>query len=168
MHDNLSHFKCGQEVHSLCYRVPKCDVIKFSFLHFNIFITILQYNTMENPYTPNLTWIGLWRPEIQPHEYLISPIMQWYLGPPWSNSNQIWAVHVFHHVPLMHGIQNVEVQIKFSVMSSLWYSVGRVENVPCFSLQAARFKGQKSCIDTGYDLKSILKVEYIVYPIYGG
>ena len=54
--------------------MPKCDVIKFSFLHFSIFVIIFQQNMMKNPHTPNLTWIGSWGPEIWPHEYLISPI----------------------------------------------------------------------------------------------
>ena len=56
------------------YRVPKCDVTKFSFMHFSIFMTIFQQNMIKNPHTPNLTWIGSWWPEIWPHEYLISPI----------------------------------------------------------------------------------------------
>ena len=77
---------------------------------------------MKNPHTPNLTWIGSW-PEIWPHEYLISPTemsvklasfitvlepgqftlismglirYQKYLGPPWTDSHQIWAVDVFY------------------------------------------------------------------------
>ena len=58
----------------IIYRVPKCDVIKFSFLHFSIFMTIFQQNMMKNPNTPNLTWIGSWWPDIWPQEYLISPI----------------------------------------------------------------------------------------------
>ena len=36
-------------------RVPKCDVIKFSFLHFSIIMTIFQQNMMKNPHTESVT-----------------------------------------------------------------------------------------------------------------
>ena len=38
--------------------------------------------------------------------------MRPYLGPPWTDSHQIWAVDVFHHAPPIHGIQNAEMQKK--------------------------------------------------------
>ena len=44
-------------------RVPKCDVIKFSFC----------ISAFSWPYFSS-TWIGSWGSEIWPHEYLISPI----------------------------------------------------------------------------------------------
>ena len=53
--------------------------------------------------------------------------MRPYLGPPWTDSHPILAVDVFHHAPLIHGIQNTEIQKKFFVMSSLLYSIN--ENV---------------------------------------
>ena len=51
--------------------------------------------------------------------------MQPYLGPPWTDSHQIWAVDVFHHAAPKHGIQNTEMQKKknFFVTSSLLYSI---------------------------------------------
>ena len=48
---------------------------------------------MKNPHTPHLTWIGSWRPEVWPHEYLISSIeisVNW--SGSWIDSHQIWAV----------------------------------------------------------------------------
>ena len=51
-------FECGEQVGVFFFefnRVPKCDVIKFSVLHFSIFMTIFQQNMMKNPNTPNLT-----------------------------------------------------------------------------------------------------------------
>ena len=50
------------------YRALMCDIIRFSFLHFSIFMTIFQQNMMKNPHTPNLTWIGSLWPEIWSHE----------------------------------------------------------------------------------------------------
>ena len=38
--------------------------------------------------------------------------MRPYLGPPWTDSHQMWAVDVFHHAPPIHGIQNAEMQKK--------------------------------------------------------
>ena len=38
--------------------------------------------------------------------------MRPYLGPPWTDSHQIWAVDVFHHAPPIHGIQNTEMKKK--------------------------------------------------------
>ena len=54
--------------------------------------------------------------------------MRPYLGPPWTDSHQIWAVDVFHHAPPRHGIQNAEMQKKKKkkkkiVTSSLQYSI---------------------------------------------
>ena len=49
--------------------------------------------------------------------------MRPYLGPPWTDSHQIWAVDVFHHAPPRHGIQNAEMQKKFfcDVIASVLY-----------------------------------------------
>ena len=43
-----------------------------------------------------------------------------YLGPPWTDSHQIWAVDFFHHA---HGIQNAEMQKKVlcNVIASVLY-----------------------------------------------
>ena len=53
--------------------------------------------------------------------------MQPYLGPPWTDSHHIWAVDVFHHASLIHGIQNAKMKKKkkkkFFAMSSLLYSI---------------------------------------------
>ena len=76
----------------VCYREPKCDAIKFSFLHFSIFMTIFQQNMMKNPHTQNLTWIGSWWPEIWPHEYLISPIE---ISVNWRGSKQLWTRPIY-------------------------------------------------------------------------
>ena len=38
--------------------------------------------------------------------------MRPYLGPPWTNSCQIWCVRVFHHVLLKYGHENAEMQKK--------------------------------------------------------
>ena len=54
--------------------------------------------------------------------------MRPYLGPPWTNSHQIWAVDVFHHAPPIHGIQNAEMQKQIvfcDVMASVLLSVYR-------------------------------------------
>ena len=41
-------------------------------------------------------------------------LMRPYLGPPWTNSCQIWCVRVFHHVLLKYCHENAEMQkIKF-------------------------------------------------------
>ena len=37
--------------------------------------------------------------------------------------HQIWTVDVFHHAPLIHGIQDAEMQKKFFVTSTLLYSI---------------------------------------------
>ena len=50
----------GLKAEMIANRVLKCDIIKFSFLHFSIFMTIFQQNMMKNPHTPNLTQIGSW------------------------------------------------------------------------------------------------------------
>ena len=49
--------------------------------------------------------------------------MRPYLGPPWTDSHQICAVDVFHHVPPIHGVQNAEVQKTFfcDVIASVLY-----------------------------------------------
>ena len=73
-------------------RVPKCDIIKFSFLHYSIFMTIFQQNMMKNPHTPNLTWIGSQWPEIWPHEYLISLIE---ISVNWPGSKQLWTRPIY-------------------------------------------------------------------------
>ena len=36
--------------------------------------------------------------------------MRPYLGPPWTNSCQIWCVRVFHHVLLKYGHEHAEMQ----------------------------------------------------------
>ena len=74
------------------YRVPKCDIIKFSFLHFSIFMTKFKQNMMKNPHTPNMTWIGSWWPEIWPHEYLISPTE---ISVNWPGSKQLWTRPIY-------------------------------------------------------------------------
>ena len=56
--------------------------------------------------------------------------MRPYLGPPWTDSHQIWAVDVFHHAPPIHGIQNAEMQKKFffffcDVIGSVLYFAGK-------------------------------------------
>ena len=83
-----------QKVAVSAYRVglPKCDVIKFSFLHFSIFMTIFQQNMMKNPHAPNLTWIGSWWPEIWPYKYLISPIE---ISVNWPGSKQLWTRPIY-------------------------------------------------------------------------
>ena len=50
--------------------------------------------------------------------------MRPYLGLPWTDSHQIWAVDVFHLAPPIHGIQNAEMQKKFfsDVIASVLYS----------------------------------------------
>ena len=49
--------------------------------------------------------------------------MRPYLRPPLTDSHQIWAVVVFYHAPLIHGIQNAEMQKKKKILvtSSLLY-----------------------------------------------
>ena len=97
-----------------------------------------QWSIMKTIHSPNLVGIGPWGPEIWLHEYLISPteigvnwlsskqlwtrpiymkfnwanlvFMRPYLGPPWTNSCQIWCVRVFHHVLLKYGHENAEMQ----------------------------------------------------------
>ena len=51
--------------------------------------------------------------------------MRPYLGPPWTDSHQIWAVDVFHHAPPRYGIQNAEMQKKSfcDVIASVLYCV---------------------------------------------
>ena len=46
-----------------------------------------------------------------------------YLGPPWTDFYQIWAVEVFHHALPIYDIQNAEMQKKVFVTSSLRYSI---------------------------------------------
>ena len=49
--------------------------------------------------------------------------MRPYLGPPWTDSHQIWAVGVFDHAPPKHGIQNAEMQKKVfcDIIASVLY-----------------------------------------------
>ena len=89
-------------------------------------------------------------PEIWPHEYLISPtetsvnwpgskqlwtrliytdfnganyvFMRPYLGPPWTNSYQIWCVRAFHHV-LKYGHENAEMPKRKFGDVTLQYSI---------------------------------------------
>ena len=51
--------------------------------------------------------------------------MRPYLGPPWTDSHQIWAVDVFHHAPPRYGIRNAAMQKKVfcDVIASVLYSV---------------------------------------------
>ena len=102
-------------------------------------------------HSPNWVGIGLWGPEIWPHEYLISPIeisvnwlgskqirarpiytdfngtnlvfMRPYLGPPETNSCQIWYVRVFHHVLLKYCHENAEMQNRKFDDITLQYSM---------------------------------------------
>ena len=49
--------------------------------------------------------------------------MQPYLGPPQTNSCQIWFVRVFHHVLLKYGHENAEMQKGKSDDITLQYSI---------------------------------------------
>ena len=49
--------------------------------------------------------------------------MQPYLGPPWTNSCQIWCVRVFHHVLLKYGHENAEMQKRKFDDVTLQYSI---------------------------------------------
>ena len=49
--------------------------------------------------------------------------MRPYLGPPWTNSCQIWCVRVFHHVLLKYGHENAEMQKRKFDDVTLWYSM---------------------------------------------
>ena len=44
--------------------------------------------------------------------------MRPYLGPPWTNSCQIWCVRVFYHVLLKYCHENAEMQKKENLMTS--------------------------------------------------
>ena len=46
-----------------------------------------------------------------------------YLGPPWTNSCQIWCVWVFHHVLLKYGHENAEMQKRKFDDVTLRYSI---------------------------------------------
>ena len=46
-----------------------------------------------------------------------------YLGPPWTNSCQIWCVRVFHHVLLKYGHENAEMQKRKFDDVTLQYSI---------------------------------------------
>ena len=96
---------------------------------------------MKNLHTPNLVGIGSWGPKIWPHEYKISPIgisvnspgskqlgtrpiytdfngaNFVFIGPPWTDSHQIWCVEVFHHA-LPKYEKNHENAEKIFVMTS--------------------------------------------------
>ena len=104
---------------ALYIRVQKRWHHKKLFLHFSVLDTMYRWSMMRNIHSPNLTWIGSWGPKIWLHDYLISPIeisiswpgskqlwirpiytdfngankvfIQPYLGPPWTNSCQIWC-----------------------------------------------------------------------------
>ena len=49
--------------------------------------------------------------------------MQPYLGPPWTNSCQIWCVRVFHHVLLKYCHENAEMQKRKFDDVTLHYSI---------------------------------------------
>ena len=49
--------------------------------------------------------------------------MRPYLGPPRTDSHQIWAVDVFHHAPPIYGIQNTRIQKKKKVFCDIIASV---------------------------------------------
>ena len=53
-----------------CVRVPKCDIINFSFLH--AAFSQPYFNRTWNPHTLNFTWIRSWWPEIWLHEYILA------------------------------------------------------------------------------------------------
>ena len=115
----------------LLYRVQKRWRHKnFFFLDFSVLDTMYRWSMMKNIHSPNWVGIGSWGPKVWPQEYLISPIeisvnwsgskhlwtgpiytdfnganqvfMRPYLGPPWTNSCQIWCVRVIHHVLLKY------------------------------------------------------------------
>ena len=93
------------------------------FGDFSVLDTMYQWSMIKNIHSPDWVGIGSWGPEIRPHEYLISPteisvnwpgskklwtrpiytdfnganevFMRPYLGPPWTNSCQIWCERVF-------------------------------------------------------------------------
>ena len=46
-----------------------------------------------------------------------------YLGPPWTNSCQIWCVRVFHHVLLKYCHENAEMQKRKFDDITLQYSI---------------------------------------------
>ena len=50
--------------------------------------------------------------------------MRPYLGPPWTNSRQIWCVRVFHHVLLKYGHENAKMQKRKFDDVTLRYSIG--------------------------------------------
>ena len=98
--------------------------------NFSVLDTMYRWSMMKNIHSPNWVGIGSCGPKIWPHEFLISPIeisvnwsgskqlwtrpiytdfnganlvfMRPYLGPPWTNSCQIWCVRGFHHVLLKY------------------------------------------------------------------
>ena len=49
--------------------------------------------------------------------------MRPYLGPPWTNSCQIWCVRVFHHVLLKYCHENAEMQKRKFDDVTLQYSI---------------------------------------------
>ena len=50
--------------------------------------------------------------------------MRPYLGPPWTDSCQIWCVRVFHHVLPKYGHENAEMQKKIKIYDvTLRYSI---------------------------------------------
>ena len=75
--------------------------------------------------------------------------MRLYLGPPWTNSHQIWALEVFDHALLKYGIQNVEMQKNFcDITTSILYNAsptvstyGLAFQVRCF--EVARVVSEK-------------------------
>ena len=106
---------------------------------------------------PQPTAQNSWGPEIWPHEYLISPtetsvnwsgskqlwtrpiytdfnganlvFMRPYLGPPWTNSCQIWCVMVFHHVLLKYCHENAEMQKRKFDDVTLQYSIDTTSKI---------------------------------------
>ena len=91
---------------------------------------------MKNLQSPNLVGIGLWGPEIWPHEYVIRPIeinVNWpgsyqlsgqftllsmgqiryscyHISGPHERIHVIWCVRDFHHVLLKYVHENAEMQ----------------------------------------------------------
>ena len=122
-----------------------------TLLDFSVLDTMYRWSMIKNIHSPNWVGIGSWGPKIWLHEYLISPIeisvnwsgskqlwtrpiytdfnganyvfMRPYLGPPWTNSCQIWCVRVFHHVLLKYCHENAEMQKRKFDDITLQYSI---------------------------------------------
>ena len=61
-------------------------------LDFSVLDTMYRWSMMKNIHSPNWVGIGSWRPEIWPHEYLISPIE---ISVNWSGSKQLWTRPIY-------------------------------------------------------------------------